>query len=176
MERRSSASACSLLYALAIARHNELTKKQEAAMRLHPFILVIALMSSACTNPQQAGPSLGVAPRNHLVGTWELVSTRMTRGDSVVLDAVAPAIRAVKILNATHFSVITVRGENQFLRAAAGRYALDGDRYTESIEISSGRFTPSQTYAFRSRVAGDTWSIDGGTGSDRFQEVWRRVR
>ena len=144
-------------------------------MRLHPFILVIALVAYACANPQQAGQSMGVGPGSNLVGTWDLVSTRMTRGDSVVLDATPPAIRAVKILNATHFSVITVRGENQFLRAAAGHYALDGDRYTETIEISSGKFTPSQTYTFRTRVAGDTWSIDGGSGSDRFQEVWRRV-
>lgn len=110
-----------------------------------------------------------------LAGTWELVSTRVTRGDSTLLDESVPAIQALKILNATHYSVITRRNE-QFMRAGAGRYSLSGDTYTETLDLGSGQYTPGRTYTFRVRLDGDTWMIDGGTEDTRFHEVWRRLR
>lgn len=110
-----------------------------------------------------------------IIGTWELVSTRLTRGDSVLLDLSAPAVRAFKIVNATHYSVISLRGD-QFMRAGAGRYTLNGDHYVETIEIASGRFTAGREYAFTVMIDGDVWTTDGGTATEHFHEVWRRVR
>jgi hypothetical protein len=103
------------------------------------------------------------------------MSTRRTRGDSVLFDAAPPLVRAEKILNATHFSVVAVRGENQLMFAAAGRYTLDGDGYTETYEVSSWKPVGSERYTSSSRVAGDRWSTDGEIGSDGLHEVWRRV-
>src|SRR5215217_5197720 len=54
--------------------------------------------SGASTTP--SGPVRGNGPL--LIGTWELVSTRVTRGDNTVLDERAPTIRALKVLNGTH--------------------------------------------------------------------------
>jgi hypothetical protein len=147
------------------------------------LVLLSTLYAAACAQPRPVDttqPTLVVgtaarSPSAALAGTWELVSTRMTRGDSVVLDATASTIQARKILNATHWAVVTRRGD-QFLRAATGPYTLAGSDYTETVELASGRFTPGQTYTFRIELAGDTWTIDGGTGEQRFHEVWRRVR
>lgn len=99
----------------------------------------------------------------------------MMRNDSLLFEASAPAIRALKILNATDYSVVTIRGD-QFMRAGTGRYTVDGSTYTETIDLGSGRFTPGRTYTFRFDLTGDVWTIDGGQGQELFHEVWRRVR
>ena len=148
------------------------------SLRRAPLLLLLCL--SACTGARTDLDGLPVTSSANraaarLAGTWELVSTRITRGDSVVLDARAPEIQALKILNDTHYSVITRRGE-QFMRAGAGRYSLSGDTYTETLDLGSGQYTPGGTYTFRIRLDGDTWTTDGGTEVTRFHEVWRRVR
>lgn len=148
------------------------------SLRQVPLLLFLAL--SACTGARSdidAVPATSSASQDatRLVGTWELVSTRVTRGDSILIEASAPDIRALKILNDTHYSVITRRGE-QFLRAGAGRYSLSDNTYTETVDLASGQFRPGGTYSFRIRLDGDTWTTDGGTRITRFHEVWRRVR
>lgn len=150
---------------------------------LHVFLT--ALAASACATPPSVppttaaipAPTVVVAPEitSPLVGSWELVSTRMMRGDSVLFEFSAPAIKSLKILNATHWSVVTVRGD-VFQRAATGHYTTNGSTYVETMELASGRFTPGRQFAFQSEVTADTWTIDGGEGADHFHEVWRRVR
>ena len=138
------------------------------------MLAVVAGCASAGSgaNPPM-GPVRGLGPA--LVGTWELVSTRVTRGDRTVLDERPPTVRALKILNGTHYSLVTLRND-AFARAAAGRYRVVGDSYSETIELASGSFTAGRTYNFRIRVEGDTWTTDGGSGTDQFHEVWRRMR
>jgi len=159
-------------------------------MRPRSLHIFLTLAASACATPPSTtptsttpttvaipAPTVVVTPEvtSPLVGSWELVSTRMMRGDSVLFEFSAPAIKSLKILNATHWSVVTVRGD-VFQRAAAGHYATNGSTYVETMELASGRFTPGRQFAFQSEVAGDTWTIDGGEGADRFHEVWHRLR
>jgi hypothetical protein len=136
------------------------------------MLAVLAGCASAGANRPSAGPVRGLGAA--LVGTWELVSTRVTRGDRMVLDERPPTVRALKILNGTHYSLVTLRNDT-FARAASGRYRVVGDSYSESIDLASGTFTAGRTYTFRIRVDGDSWTTDGGTGTDQFHEVWRRV-
>lgn len=128
--------------------------------------------SGAAGGIPNAGPVRGLGPA--LVGTWELVSTRVTRGDRTLLDERPPTVRALKILNGTHYSLVTMRNDT-FARAASGRYRVVGDSYAETIELASGGVPSGRTYSFRIRVDGDTWTTDGGTDTDRIHEVWRRV-
>ena len=147
-------------------------------MRLHSLAPAILVMLGACAaagpgTGAPSGPVRGNGPL--LVGTWELVSTRVTRGESTVLDERPPTVRALKVLNGTHYSLVTLRGDS-FARAATGRYRVVGDSYSETIELASGRFTPGRTYTFRISVDGDSWTTDGGSDTDRYHEVWRRLR
>ena len=151
-------------------------------MRVLVTLAAMALALAGCARASQPAPDMSGVDRaiatavgHQLVGTWELVSSRITRGDSILLDASAPSLRAFKILNSSHYSVLTVR-DGQFMRASVGRYTLNGDAYTEIVDLASGSFTPGRAYNFRFRVDGDQWTIDGGTGAERFVEVWRRVR
>jgi hypothetical protein len=142
------------------------------------FFIPLLLCLGACASSgagatgAPSGPVRGLGPA--LVGTWELVSTRVTRGDSTLLDERAPTVRALKILNGTHYSLVTLRN-GVFARAATGRYRVVGDSYAETIELASGRFAEGRTYTFKIEVDGDRWATDGGNGADRIHEVWRRV-
>ena len=140
-----------------------------------PLLLAVSACASAGAGAAGApsGPVRGLGPA--LVGTWELVSTRVERGERTILDESPPTVRALKILNGTHYSLVTLRN-GTFARAAAGRYRVVGDSYSESIDVASGQFTEGRTYTFRIRLEGDRWTTDGGAGTDRFVEVWRRVR
>jgi hypothetical protein len=145
---------------------------------MHRFSSALLLLLGACASggagaATPAGPGRGFGPA--LVGTWELVSTRVVRGERAVSDERPPTIRALKILNGTHYSLVTLRN-GTFARAASGRYRVVGDSYAETVELASGQFTGGRTYTFRIRVDGDSWTTDGGAGAERYQEVWRRVR
>lgn len=140
------------------------------------FIATLALVagcaSAGATRTPPAGPVRGLGPS--LVGTWELVSTRVTRGDRTVLDDRPPTVRARKILNGTHYSLLTLRND-VFARAVTGRYRVVGESYSETVDLASGNFTPGRTYTFRIHVDGDTWTADGDTGAGQLHEIWRRV-
>jgi hypothetical protein len=142
-----------------------------------PVALLVALGACASTGSGAAtapsGPVRGNGPL--LVGTWELVSTRVSRGDSSFAEERAPTIRALKVLNGTHYSLVTLRS-GVFARAATGRYRVVGDSYSETIELASGRFVEGRTYNFRIHVDGDEWTTDGGMGAEQYHEVWRRLR
>ena len=146
-------------------------------MKLTRLAVLPLLVLAACAPASStAGGNYTNTASARLIGTWELVSTRITRDDNTIMNGTAPEFRALKILNGTHFSVVTRRGD-QFLRAAAGRYTLAGDTYTELVDLVSGaQFTPGVAYTYRVSLEGDTWTIDGGSGTTRLQEVWRRVR
>lgn len=117
-----------------------------------------------------------ITPSNPLIGTWELVSTLATRNDTTFMQGGPPDIRSLKILNATHYAVITRRG-GQFMRAGGGRYTLSGNMYTEMVDISSGQSEATGApVTFTIRLEGDTWTTEGGTATTRFREVWRRAR
>ena len=139
---------------------------------------------SASPPPGSAGRVVaeGVASDSPLMGTWELVSSRVTRGDSVVADVRSPDVRQLKVLSRTHFSFVSVQRDTQFLRAAAGRYtatprtATEG-RYTEMSEIGSSRGFRNRIFEFTYRLEGDLWHHSGGAGGlARIDEIWRRVR
>jgi hypothetical protein len=130
---------------------------------------------SSCAAATQTGTAASMSS-NPLIGTWELVSSRMTRGDSVLGDYRAPALQSTKILNATHFSFLTRRGTGEFARAAVGRYTVVGNQYTEMIEASSATSITNKSYTFTYRIDGDLWHHTGRVEDADFDEVWRRVR
>ncbi|NUQ21183.1 MAG: hypothetical protein HOQ09_09505 [Gemmatimonadaceae bacterium] len=142
---------------------------------MRSMLLAVSLVALTTCGPSTSMPTPVVAP-NPLEGTWELVSAKETIGDSVVYDMKAPQLRSIKVINATHFSYLTLGPSGEFVRAAAGHYTASNGLYTEQIEYSSGRRL-AEAYPFTYRVEGNLWyhkSI-GGT-RESFDEVWRRVR
>lgn len=147
-------------------------------MKLPGVLIAVTTILTACVpaSPQPATDVTASAPRAPvLAGTWQLVSTRATRNDSVVMQGGPPDLVAVKILNATDYAVITHRN-GQFMRAGGGRYTISGNSYSEMIETSSGQHTGGTVATFTFTLEGDVWTTEGGTAATRFREVWRRIR
>ncbi len=130
----------------------------------------LVFILSAC-----ASMGTGASASNPLQGTWELVSSRMTRGDSV-MEMRSPTLRSIKVINATHFSFITTRESGEFVRSAAGPYTVSGNQYTENTQASSAPGMRNQSYTFTYRVEGDLWYYSGSVSTTKLDEVWRRVR
>lgn len=146
------------------------------ATKCHTVTILLITVAACASSPDPGATSSAVRSDSRLVGTWELVSTRISRNDTTVIHGTAPEFRSLKILNDTHYSVVTRRGE-QFLRAGTGRYTLSGDTYTETVDLASTPvFSPGAVFTFRIQISGDTWTLDGGSGVMQVQEVWRRVR
>jgi len=89
--------------------------------------------------------------KNPIEGTWELVSTKHTIGDSTLFEGSQKDIRMIKIITKTHFAFLnqnvdrpkfTQMGNDaetllaaRTFGAGGGTYKLDGDTYTENIQF-----------------------------------------
>lgn len=142
-------------------------KSSSPALVLVATVLVIA---SCQTTTQSASAG------HPLEGNWEMVSGRYTNADGQVTDLAAPQVRSLKVIGPARFAFITTREDGTFLRAAGGRYTIQGNRYAEHIDQTSGAPTRGESYEFDWRVEGDTWYHNGSHNGLRIEEVWRRVR
>ena len=135
-------------------------------MRQAIGVIVAVLLLVSC---QTTSTTTSTDP---LAGAWELVSGRMIDAQGKTTEY--SDIRCVKVLADGRFSFLMTHG-GVFNLAAAGKYAISGNTYTETVTESSGRPAPG-TYTFTWRVEGDRWYHKGGTNGVVFDEVWRRVR
>lgn len=139
---------------------------------LSGLALLVAVVSckTAGVNP----PS--VAQVHPLQGDWEFVSGRFTLANGTVRTADNTQLRSIKIIGPTRFSFITVRADGSLGRAAAGRYTISGNTYTEYLDLVSPVDAQGTTGVFTWRIEGDTWYHNGEARGVKFEEVWRRAR
>jgi hypothetical protein len=115
-----------------------------------------------------------------LVGSWELVSQRITQfGRTTQTDL--SETKSLKIVTPTHWSVIASSANGKkFVRAGAGRYRVKGDNYIEAIDFASYTNWVGTEATFKWRVEGDRWHQSGTFGKWPTKvttvEVYRRLR
>ena len=134
------------------------------------MLFVLSCTTSTLTN------AAATAPIHPLHGDWEFVSGRFTLADGTVRTADNTQLRAIKVIGATRFSFVTLRADGTLARAAAGRYTVNGDTYTEYLDLASPADAQGSTGVFTWRVEGDTWYHTGESRGVKFEEVWRRLR
>lgn len=132
-------------------------------------LLGIFLMILSCQSTSTA-----VRP-NPLRGDWEFVSGRFTAPDGTVRTA-DTQLRSIKIIGPTRFAFVTLRADGTLARAAAGRYTISGNTYTEYLDLASPAEAQGSTGVFTWRVEGDTWYHNGESRGVKFEEVWRRAK
>jgi hypothetical protein len=135
-------------------------------------VLVVAAISCQTTG---TNPPSGAAA-HPLQGDWEFVSGRFTRADGTVRTADSKELRSTKVIGPTRFSFVTLRADGSLGRAAAGRYTISGNTYTEYLDLASPADAQGSTGVFTWRVEGDTWYHNGESRGIKFEEVWRRAR
>ena len=102
-------------------------------------------------------------PEKHpLVGTWKLLEgTIIEKGDTTVTDYTKDK-SFIKIINDSHFSFTLhdlTKGKDSahaVFSAGAGRYTLEGDKYTEHLEYCSAREWEGHDFSFTISIRNDT--------------------
>lgn len=137
------------------------------------FVISLCAFVSAC----QSTSTVATNPPHPLEGTWELVSGVYTNAEGSVTKVDASQVRAIKVLNPTHFAFLTVSAaDGKFIRAGGGPYRIEGARYSETVRYASAPTMIDETYDFSYTVDGDTWHHSGRLGQGHLEEVWRRVK
>jgi hypothetical protein len=112
-----------------------------------------------------------------LVGTWKLVSGKVTIGDSTY-PYDSKTVDAIKIVTPTHFAVISKNVTNDSMQhAVAGTVKMDEKNYTEEIQYVSDPAMIGKKAKFTYRIEGDKWYAKGGIENMMmFDEVWQRLK
>ncbi len=127
---------------------------------------------TACqSEPKQEKIPAEQVAKNELIGTWELVSNTIHRGDSVI-DEDLTGSRMIKIINETHFAFLNhdlKKGEDSTLVkfvAGGGSYILNGNKYQENLEYCNFRTWENHDFEFEIQFKGDTLVQSGIEKSD----------
>jgi hypothetical protein len=122
-------------------------------------VLSIWLYFVSCSDSAGIKP---VEKGNQLVGTWKLLEgTIIEKGDTTITDYTKDK-SFIKIINDSHFSFTLhdlTKGKdsaNAVFSAGAGRYTLEGDKYTEHLEYCSAREWEGHDFSFTISISNDT--------------------
>ncbi|MBB1284545.1 hypothetical protein HRH25_09185 [Flavisolibacter sp. BT320] len=130
------------------------------------ILLFIALFMSAVSNAQTQSP---------LVGTWKLISSKVTTNDSTRTFAETD-LNSIKIISPTHFAVFGQNSDGSFRHAIGGAAIITADSYTESIDYGNYPNMKGRKSVFKYEVKGDQLHIRGGVDNTTFDEVWTRMK
>ncbi|HUB87295.1 MAG TPA: hypothetical protein VMB22_05340 [Verrucomicrobiae bacterium] len=113
--------------------------------------------------------------RNEMVGTWYLVGTK-SRSTGIFITLISPQ-NYHKTFTLTNWAIATYDNNSNLLYSAGGRYTLQGDLYTESIEEATGQMTQylGAHPRFRIRVVGDKYYQMGAGRNPSIEEMWQRA-
>jgi len=113
--------------------------------------------------------------RNALAGTWELAGAKsLQSGEFVQLEAPQ---NFQKTFTLTNWSITARDNDSNVLYTASGRYTLQGEHCTESIEAATGakaRFLGSHP-TFRVRLDGDKFYEMGEGKNPSIEQMWQRT-
>lgn len=119
--------------------------------------LICSVIIASCTAPIDQK----VAAVNPLKGTWKLLSaTTVSKGETSFTDYTKDQ-EMIKIINDDHFAFLkhTLKvdkdGKNNF-DAGGGRYSLNGDQYTESLEYYTDKNWEGKSFVFTIKFKNDT--------------------
>jgi hypothetical protein len=114
--------------------------------------------------------------KNEMVGTWEMAGLRIrSTGQFIFLP---PHNGNFKMFTLTNWSIITYDTYSNVVYTASGRYTLQGDQYTESIEAATGQMKQylGARPQFIIRLDGDKYyQMSAGKNLSPLEEMWQRV-
>ena len=120
------------------------------------FCLGLLLMMSSCLDNRVSDSG-----ETSIQGTWKLMSAVTIVGEDTSRVHYSTSVEGIKMLNKTHFSFFQhdlTKGADstKVFVSGAGRYTLQGDRYTEVLEYCSAREWENHTFDFTISLKGDT--------------------
>lgn len=113
--------------------------------------------------------------RNALTGTWELAGAKsLQSGEFVRLESPQ---NYRKTFTLTNWAMVARDNSSNVLYTASGRYTLQGENYTESIEAATGAKAQylGTRPTFRVRLDGDKFYQMGMGRNPSIEQMWQRV-
>lgn len=121
-------------------------------MKLSYFICVLFLFVFLLSSTVSAQEK-----KNPIEGTWELVSAKWSNPDTTGLWPVTDHDQQIKMISRTHFVWINQDTSRKDVYGfGGGKYTLDGDKYTEHIEMFNSPEWIGKSVTFTMKVEGDT--------------------
>ncbi len=119
------------------------------------FLVLVFLLSSTVSAQGE---------KNAIEGTWEMVSAKWSDPETTSLWPVTDHARQIKMISRTHFVWINQDTSQKDVSGfGGGKYTLDGDKYTEHIEIFYDPIWIGKSVTFKIKVEGDTLIQSGKT-------------
>lgn len=141
-------------------------------MKLHIVgaLLSVALLSCNAKNETQSTLENQAAnevkpvesEQPEVTGTWKLLHARIIRQGDTTFTDYTQGKEALKMLNGTHFSFFQhdlSQGKDSATAvfvSGAGRYTLEGNRYTEYLDYCTYRPAENHKFEFNITIKGDT--------------------
>lgn len=133
-------------------------------MKRKNFLLILSLITATFSYAQQ----------NSIVGTWKLVSSKMTTNDSTTV--INNMGETMKIITPTHFALLSRAEDSTLQYAGGGRVSMNATNYTETIEYFSDKSMLNQKGTFTYKIEGDKCHFTGNVGAVKVDEVWQKVQ
>jgi hypothetical protein len=118
-------------------------------MKFLSLFLVFVFLLSCSTSVQEK--------KNPIEGTWEMISGKYSTPDTTTLFPVSDHERMIKIISKKHFVFVNQdTSRKDYYGFGGGKYTLDGDNYTEHLELFSYPNWIGESVTFTMKVKGDT--------------------
>jgi hypothetical protein len=134
-------------------------------MKIKSFLLFLLLLTAASA----------FAQKNSLVGTWKMVSSKMTMNDSTTTSDDTKG-ETMKIITPTHFALLSKGADSALQYAGGGRVTMDNRNYTETIAFFSDKSMLNKVAVFIYKMDGNRCHFEGKIEDIKLDEVWERVQ
>ena len=114
-------------------------------MKIKNFLLSLLMLTAASA----------FAQKKSLVGTWKMVSSKITVNDSTTTSDDTKG-ETMKIITPTHFALLSKSADSALQYAGGGPVTMDNRNYTETIAFFSDK-------SMRNKIEVFTYKIDGQT-------------
>jgi hypothetical protein len=113
--------------------------------------------------------------KNDMEGKWQLVGAHSRRTGGFVF--LQPGNYFFKTFTETNWAIATYDADSNLVYSASGRYALQGENYSEYIDAATGmmkQYLHANPH-FKIRVVGDKYYQIGLGKTPSIEEMWQRV-
>lgn len=108
---------------------------------------------------------------DNLEGVWKFVSGKYTWQDTTITLEANENLKAFKIFGNTRYANLTQDTTKQLFVAHSGTYLLEGNEYTENIEINKDIQRIGSSAKFKYQIDGNQFRIS----NDKINETWQKI-
>lgn len=136
----------------------------KSKMKILFTIALLLFLFTSCSNRTEKSAS--VNQKLPITGTWKLLTGTIIEGADTSVTDYTVGQEFIKIINESHFAFFNHdfnagKDSSAVFVAGAGKYSLEGNKYTESLEYCNFRDWENHDFEFELTINDDTMTIRG---------------